>query len=566
MKISFLLEIEADKPVKGLKELFAEKPEFGIHLAGAEYEFLAWGDPIGSDRFVRELPTNCNTDFIINNLSGHYYFLLHDKRRQEIAAGSSMFSILPIFYCNRKGRLTVSGNVFALGSRTGLNNVSARFILETLLFNYPLFNNSLIDGIMLLPSNSVLVSASHGYHVIKHTAIEQWFSSDPEPWRKSTERMADKFLDAVARYLPQEHYMTALTGGFDGRTLTAAGLFHNMNFSCYCFGTDLSMDIKVASHIAGQTGIDFLPVMTDEDYISRNSLDAGRRFIRGSSGIGTFTRAHYVYAASTLARRTRYLITGNFGSEVFRAVHNTGVMISRGLYDVFSSRDPEEALERLGRSPAIRFLGDGLVQSELAGLREDIEALPCFDSKYSNLTRNKQFYVYLLEEIFRKYFGSEIVNQADYVINRTPFLDSSFLRELFGTGLAGIHSGFFETNPFKRLKGQLLYASVIRKAAPQLGRFNTNRGYCPDDLLSFKGRLKIMSVRYIKKQQKIGSPYDPLSVKAAWRSNHRFYEELDIDDDIFNKYEVTHSGGGELNDEKARLFSLLYNMHLLNNS
>ena len=566
MKISFLLEIAVDKPFKALHELFADKPEFGMHLAGDEYEFLAWGDPISSDRFVRELPSRCNAEFIVNNLHGHYYFLLHDKKHRELVAGSSLFSILPVYYCIREGQATLSGNVFTLGKKMGLNTIRERFVLESLLFNYPLFNSSLIDGTKLLPSNSALALGNNGYHVRKHTAIQQWFSDDPEPWRKSTDRMAHHLLEAVEKYLPQEQYMTALTGGFDGRTLTAAGLYHDRKFSCYCFGTDSSTDLKVAANIAGQTGIDFVPVITDKEYVSGYSLDAGRRFILGSSGIGTFSRAHYIYGASLLAGKTRYIVTGNFGSEVFRAVHNAGVMISPALYDVFTSRNPEEAIERVRRSPVARFIDSGMLQSVLPGLLEDIEALPCFDSRYKNLTRNQQFYVYVFEEIFRKYFGSEIVNQSEFVVNRTPFLDPFFLRALFGTGLAGIHSGFFENNPLRRFKGQVLYATVIRKAAPQLGRFDTDRGYCPDDLLSYKGRLKIMAVRYKKKRQKTGSPYDPLGVKAAWRFNHRFYEELDVDGDIFNTDIVSLSGSGELNDEKARLFSLVYSMHLLKNS
>lgn len=566
MKISFLIEIEKSNPFQPLTELFVERPEFEMHLTGDDYEFLAWGDPIASDNFIRELPSGCSPDFIVNNLTGHYYYLLNDRRRREIIAGSSMFSILPVYFFYRKGRLVLSGNAFTLGRKAGLNSVSSRFILETLLFNYPLFNSSLIEGIGLLPSNSALVFSGDGYNVIKHTSVEQWFSSDPVPWRESKAPMAGKFLDTAATYLPQEYYLTALTGGFDGRTLTAAGLYHDRNFSCYCFGTDSSVDLMVASNIAEQTGIDFIPVLTDEEYVSRYSLEAGRKFILRSSGLATFSRAHYVYASSILACRTRFLVTGNFGSEIFRAVHNTGVMISPALYDVFLSRDPDEALVRLGRNPVTRFLKDTVVQSVLAGMREDIEALPPFSSKYSNLSKNQQFYVYLLEEIFRKYFGSEIVNQADYVINRTPFLDPSFLKELFGTGLAGVHSGFFEDNPFKRLKGQVLYASIIRMADPRLGRFNTGRGYSPDDLLSIAGQLKIMSARYLRRRHKQVSPYDPLGVKAAWRANNRFYRELNVDGDIFNPEVVKQSGDGELNDEKARLFSLLYSMHELKNN
>ena len=80
-------------------------------------------------------------------------------------------------------------------------------------------------------------------------------------------------------------------------------------------------------------------------------------------------------------------------------------------------------------------------------------SLPCYNPAYSDLSKNQQFYVIVYEEIFRKYFGSEMVNQFRYIKNRTPFLDIDFLRSIFKTKLAGIHSDLFERNPMKRYKG-----------------------------------------------------------------------------------------------------------------
>jgi asparagine synthetase B (glutamine-hydrolysing) len=566
MNISFLLELDTNRPYVGpASGLFTVKPDFVLHLTGSDYEFLAWGDPISSDRFTTGLHQNLNPEFIVNNLSGHYNYILADNNRREIMIGSSLFSILPVYYCVQNNRVTISGNVFDLGKHTGLKTVSASFVAESLLFNYPLHNSSLIEGISLLPSNSVLTAGADGLRISKHTAIETWFTNDPEPWRRSLSRMAETFLETSLKYFPKEHYAASLTGGFDGRTLVAAGLYNHRDFSCYCIGSGSSDDMLTAARVAEGSALKFTPVITDEKYVSEQSLDSGLRFISGSSGVATFSRAHYIFAASQLAAETRYIITGNFGSEIFRAVHNPGVMISPALYDVFVSRDPGEAMEKLTGNRMAGLLGEELLHSVRRVLRESIEALPCFDSNHSNLSRNQQFYIFVFEELFRKYFGSEIVNQAPYVTNRTPFLDPLFVRELLGTGLAGTHSEFFENNPFKRFKGQALYATIIRQAAPMLGRFPTVKGYSPDDLLSLPGNLRIAASRMRKKKRLSGAHADPLGVSAAWANNSNFYGALNVNGNIFDNKTITSLKGGLFTDEKARLFSLLYCIHLLNN-
>jgi len=545
MNISFLLELDTNRPfVTPASGLFTVKPDFVLHLTGKDYEFLAWGDPISSDRFTTGLHLNLNPEFIVNNLYGHYSFLLADNNRREIKIGSSLFSILPVYYCVQDGRVSLSGNVFELGRHTGHRTVSVSFVAESLLFNYPLHNRSLVDGISLLPSNSVLTFGADGFRISKHSAIKTWFTDDPEPWRKSLSRMTSSFLEASQKYFPEEHYAASLTGGFDGRTLVAAGLYHHRDFSCYCIGSGTSDDLLTAARVAEGTGIRFMPVITDEKYALEQSLDSGLRFIAGSSGVATFSRAHYIFAASQLAAKTRYIITGNFGSEIFRAVHNPGVMISPALYDVFVSRDTDEAMEKLAGNRMAGLLGKELLQSVLPGLRESVEALPCFDGRYAGLSRNRQFYIFVFEELFRKYFGSEIVNQAPYVVNRTPFLDPLFVRELLGTGLAGIHSDFFENNPLRRFKGQALYAAIIREAAPMMGRFPTVKGYRPDDLLSLAGNIRIAAARIRKRKGVSGVQADPLGVMAAWAINSNFYGELDVDDRMFDTGAVTSLRGG----------------------
>lgn len=559
MKISFLARIPLNLPDKPGGIQFAVRPDPGIHLTGDDYEFMAWGDALSDDRFLRGLPLHRTARFITENLSGHYYFFFNDLAKGEITIGTSPFSIVPLYYCMRESDVILSDNVFTIAGYTGLKNLSALFVIESLLFNYPLYNCSLVEGISLLESGSALVAGRNGLRTVRHTAPEEWFSNDPVPWRKSIPVMTDIFLEAVDKYLPGEHYLTALTAGFDSRTLAAAGLFHGRSFTGYCFGSAPEGDLGMAAKISHRAGIPFVPVLLDDYYVRNESLEAGRKFVISSSGTGTFSRAHYIHAASVLGSKARYLVTGNFGSEVLRAVHSPGVMFSPLLFQLFKADGPRSALAFLKESPVLRFVSAEAVNNELQNLDGDISSLPCFDKKFQGLSKNMQLYLYIFEETFRKYFGPEIAGQWNMIINRTPFLDRHFLKELFSTGLAAIHSGFMESHPGRRFKGQILYASIINRAAPQLGRYITDKGYRPDDLLTVTGNARVLG-GWLRKRTHTGmhSPADPMAVHEAWDHNHASYESLPVSDDLFNKSEIYLLRGPGFSMEKARLYSLIF--------
>ena len=167
-------------------------------------------------------------------------------------------------------------------------------------------------------------------------------------------------------------------------------------------------------------------------------------FIISSSGTGTFTRAHYLFCyLEQLRGKTRYIVTGNFGSEIFRAVHIPGVVISPNLISAFNAGNLKEAMQMIRMSNEMRYLNQHEFRTELNELEEEIETLPCFSAKHRSLTKNKQLYIFVLKRSYSvNIFGAELVSQFGSIKNRTPFLDIDFLRELLPTEFAGIHSGF----------------------------------------------------------------------------------------------------------------------------
>jgi hypothetical protein len=70
---------------------------------------------------------------------------------------------------------------FYLSRFEGLKKYSRRFILEMMLLNHPLFNESIIENIMLLPANSFIKVSSTIWQIQKYTRIEDYYSPNPKP-------------------------------------------------------------------------------------------------------------------------------------------------------------------------------------------------------------------------------------------------------------------------------------------------------------------------------------------------------------------------------------------------
>jgi len=354
--IDFRINISLTSRPSGLKELFVLQPVFKQFISNEQLEFIAWGDPIQEDDFLTSLEKNATKEFIIKHVYGHYYYFLLNKVTGEICIGNSMFGILPVYYAKTADNLYVSNSPFMKTDNNSVPNYNQRFLLENILFNYSLFNQSCISGTCLLPTNHYLKISNEKIHIQQHTAIEDYFNLSPLSWKKTAEHVAEQFIQTVNKYLPSEPYVSALTGGLDGRTLTACGLFYHKYFCTYSFGSEESEDVRIARKLSAKAGILYNEIRLDEEYTKDSSQTAGLSFINGAYGTASFSRAHYLYAAKKLAEKTKYLITGNFGSEVFRAAHIAGVVISPNLYRMLMAKNYDDAILQIENSPEWQWI------------------------------------------------------------------------------------------------------------------------------------------------------------------------------------------------------------------
>lgn len=536
--IDFRIDIDLSKSntdYPSCVQLFNEVPVCDKYK-NDRYEVLFWGDAIVPEKWNSEIPEVLTVKEIIHAVSGHYYFILRNKNDHRIFIGSSFFSILPLYYHATTKHIKISNRPERIYFVENAYQIDRQFILENILFYYPLFNRSHNQAVSLLPTNHFIGISGNHLHISSHTCVEDLFSEEPVKWRNSIDHISDVFLDSVGKYYPDEFYYNALTGGFDGRTLVASGIRMKKNFSAYSFGSSESSDTFVAENLSKLAGIPYLKIPLDDSYATNHSLADGLDFIINSNGIGSFARAHYLYAIKKLAKNSGIVITGNFGSEVFRTAHIAGAVISPNLHKLFMSSGIDDAIAKLETAPEWNWLNKPAFKHAWEGLKEEINTMHFFNPAHDALSKNQKFYITVFNEVFRKYFGAEMINQFKYVKNRTPFLDLNFFTELLKTELSGVYSDFFTHNPFKRFKGQVAYAHIIKKTYPQFMQVLTDKGYCPGDLLTLSGKLRISGSFFTKKFLSKGkSAEDPYGVGRAYKANLNFWNSINIDQQLFNQ-------------------------------
>jgi len=427
----------------------------------------------------------------IRHMPGFFYLIQFCSKEHWIRVFSSLFNILPVYYQHRAGSIHISSSlqsIRALSPSTLTPN--PLYLMEKCLFYYPLFNHTWYNEVKLLAANSYL-NFDGDLKIIKHTNIPDYYSSNPKSWRSALEETSDLFISRARDYLPGEHFIATLTGGFDSRAVVGLTLGKRLNFSTYSYGGPGTDDLVIPQQIAAGCGFNHHSIPINEEFAQKEFWRHALKFLYRSEGMGNMSRAHYSYAAEILGRESNCLVSGNFGSEILRAMKSPGVMVSQPVFQMFELEDLNELKESWSRNSALQYLNPvqqkELMDRLLAEVRTFRNALP------DGLSRNQRFYVYLFEEVFRKYFGPEIIVENSTLRHRAPFLDFEFITTVLHSGLAGVYSRYRETRPLKRFQGQALYAHIQKKTCPKLLDYDLDRNYRPRDFLTAWGRFRIMA-------------------------------------------------------------------------
>ncbi len=461
------------------------------------HRLVLLGDPVLRDPAIStgaliDADGRMMTNHLYKEIPGHYYWFLW--KGDTLECGSAFAGILPVHFCEVNGVISIASSSFHLAREHGLHADDKQYLLERKLFNYPLFYRTPWKAVRLLPTNASLLINEGRAVVVRSFSVERYFGDGSRSDPADMHSLCRVFLEECDLQIPPDRFALSFTGGFDGRSLLGAALqLGRSGFVTYSFGRPGDSDLEFPRRQSEQLGLDHVPVELDVAYLENHAFRSALAFMDLSDYYGNLGRPHYHYAASMLSGSHDHLVTGNFGSELFRAMHNPGVMLSEMLIRSFSSEDGSWQQD-------LRDAAGPGYDEELASLIAELEE---YLSSLAHLKPSARFYRFVYEEVFRKYFGPEIVVQSHFLRNRTPFLSLRFIEVLNGTTWSGVHSRLFERNKFRRIKGQAFYAAFLKATDRRLYGMPTNKGYGPADiaefwrrpLLAFKMARKLISSR-----------------------------------------------------------------------
>lgn len=472
------------------------------------------GDPVPRDaaalpRSVLDAQGRIDLDKLYDLVPGHYYWF--HWRGDSLECGSSFCGILPVFFSTADGRLDISSSSRHIARTRRLMADDEGYRLERALFNYPLFGRTPWKGIALLPVHMRLVVRGVSVTVEKGFAIEEHFGDGQRSSATDLQELIAAFGSECALMLPPSGFALSFTGGFDGRTLLAAALkLQRGGFHTYGFGRPGESDVTLPSAQAAELGVPYTPILLDDRYVEERALPSAIAFMELSDFNGNLGRPHYHYAAQRLSSECAHLVTGNFGSELFRAMHAPGPMMSRQLIDLFAQADHNWQ----------KVLLQGAKDEHPALVEELITGVEGYLSMSRGSLPSARFYRFVLEELFRKYFGPELVVQGSFLRNRTPFLSLRFVKALHRTVWAGVHARLFESDKARRMKGQVFYAAYLKHAHPRLYRMRTNKGYAPPDVLE-PWRRPLLLAGFMRRRLVGPERVDSNSIQAFFKRHHQ---------------------------------------------
>jgi asparagine synthase (glutamine-hydrolysing) len=468
-------------------------------------------------------------------LKGTFYVLRLNLQERSFEVASSIFGIFPVYYLVKDQEIIISSEINGIlaSARTDMT-VNKRFILEKLLFYYPLFDHTIFSEIRNLPANSVLTIKGNDIAIEKYLFIAEQFLKDPLPYHKYTSLLSDLFISNVREYFPDEPFFITFTGGFDGRTLVACAKNAGKDFKTYSIGDKTLDDVTIPLADAAALNIEHIPFYLDNTEYKQQFLELGKNVLRSSGLMNNMLYTHFPYVASTISEQTNFILTGFGGSEIFRALDIRGAVTSHELVDFFEFSKTSEWKDKIRSSRKLDLLNKNLFSGEIDSLISDLSDYQSQLDKSAGL--NERIYIYLYEEVFRKVFGPTINSMFNYAVIRNPYFDYAFNSELLKYSIAGVYSKFLVKNPAKRLKGQVLYGHIINKTSKILAGRKTGKGYRPGDLISYYGLLNI-TINFIKKKllRKISKEnLDFFSLVSGIEQNKSLYLDLIHNSKYFN--------------------------------
>ena len=452
------------------------------------------------------LMSNENENFF-QRLKGNFVIVTANGTSGTVVIYNSRFGISPFYYALERKKLLFSTSLLAISENlSSAPDLDPAAVAELALFNYPIGARTYFKGIkMLMPAEKIIVE-NGDVQTERYWDVRTLYQSELLSTKEALETGAEIFHRTVNDYVSDiKRVRLSFTSGFDSRAILSVLEKDREDYLCYSFGTPESLNVTIPKQMSRKTGFSYQEVVLSEIY-EQNFNEYAIRAIMLSDCLSTVERANYPYAFEKLAEFSPIVITGLFGSELLRTFQNVGGIVSANVANLNLSSDPKSEMRSIfGNTASFSYFHRKPFKNWLDEVESDLNIT--LWEPFSAMTPDKRFYMLLLTEGLRKYFGAEMQMERPYGINRTPFLDDEFVEFLFRAPFAGVYSRTLKPTVGNRYRSQYFYSYIIKKYRPELLNANTDHGYPPGDVLSPFAPLNMAIKQLISRRKRMKTNY-----------------------------------------------------------
>lgn len=416
-------------------------------------------------------------------IKGSYVLLLTDLEKETVDMITDRLNVLPLYYYFKDGLLAISSSM-EMVKRTGFSSGKPNelALTEQMIFDFVLDTKTFYEDISQTDYATVHHFSKDGQKNERYWDVHELYHSELMDKDNALDLLSIQLKENVNLYASDsKKVLCSLTGGFDGRTNVAMLDKDPNDFLCCSYGMKGSKQIRVPENIAAGIGIHYKPIYLGDDFHKKHVPNA-KKAIAFSSGTAPIIRANIPYAYKQLSEYSQTIVTGLFGSEILRPILNSGIQVNDHSERLFTTEDVRGSiLQSIEELKKHNYLKAEIMDRSAEELIRYFETT--YFEKYKDYNQTTRFFFFILREGLRKFFMQEIQIQRAYVTTRFPYFDDDLLDLIYQTPFAGMYNGFLKNSKVKRRHGQLLYAYIIDKYKPKLGRIELDRGYTPHDLL-----------------------------------------------------------------------------------
>jgi asparagine synthetase B (glutamine-hydrolysing) len=451
-------------------------------------------------------------------LKGSYVIIIYNELENELQAYTDYLNVLPLYYSFDRNKLIVSSNTAFMLKRDWVDKTPDQlaFTMQH-LFDYMLGENYFVLGIRRMENARCYSFNEKGIHTKIYWDVSELWTDKLLSGRSSLDLIAEQLKENVNLYADYATpLLVSLTGGFDGRTNMAMIGKDKAQMKCYSYGMPGSKQITIPETIAGNLHFNYEPVKLDDNFCNNYYLynEKSTYFSNGTAPIGF---GNITYAFSRLANYSDTVLTGLFGSELLRPMNNNQIQINDQSIEIFMDPDNKEGIKKALENRRSHQFMDFDINDQADKLQEYFQKN--YFTKYKDHDRLTQLFFFLMQEGMRKYFSQEISAERVYVSTKTPYYDMDSVELIYKTTWAGLYNGFLGKSKFKRRKGQLLYAHIMKKYWPEIMQFKMDRGYKPSVLL-WKFPFNYIAIAYgiftAKRYKKVSSSSNETFDTKGW--------------------------------------------------